>query len=677
MKTLELLKRAAGKSPRYLAKRASMEMRRALGARRLRRRLERETAALLAHRAGVASLRELWEKSSARALAFTEARRETLRGLYAGRFAREREALDAEVERILAHEFDLLGSGPVRLGPAIDWHLDFKSGYRFPSDVPSGAIDYAQLDRPSDVKVPWELSRGQHLTRLGQAWVVVRDPRAPREFEEEVRSWIAANPPGYGVNWACTMDVALRAVSWVWALALFEDAELSEGFREALLHSLHQHGVWIPEHLEVGEVNGNHFLSDALGMIALGTAFDATPEGRRWRDEGSRLFEEEILRQTTPDGAGIEGSVPYHRLVLELFLVGRRFLEAAGRPPGAAFDERLARMLDFVEAYVTPEGLSPVVGDADDGRALVLGKEDPRDHRALLSTGAVLFGRGSFRERAGKLREDTVWLLGPESAAAFDALGPAPAASTRGFPDAGFFVLRSPGQYVFVDAGPVGFKGRGGHGHNDCLSFEWHAFGRPVLTDSGAFVYTASPEWRNRFRSTAFHNTIRVDGEEINRFPSDLALWSLRNDAVPLDVVLTAGEAEDTLVAAHTGYRRLADPATVSRTFSFDRAKARLVLRDRITGAAAHRLEFFFHAAPGGTGDTSAGGGVLLRWAGGLRARITPRRVKTVSWRREPGWFSPSYGVRIERETWIASFEAPLPFEAEWELTALLDDSPS
>lgn len=670
MKILELLKRAAGKSPGYLVKRAILELRRALGAKRLRRRLEGETATLLARRAGVASLRELWEKGSARGLSLTEAERETLRGLYATRFSGERERLLSELGRILAHEFDLLGSGPVRMGPTIDWHLDFKSGHRFPADVPSQSIDYAQLDRPNDVKVPWELSRGQHLTRLGQVWVVTRDVRAPREFEAQVRSWIEANPPGYGVNWACTMDVALRAVSWVWALALFEDAGFSEGFRETLLHSLYQHGVWIPEHLEFGEVNGNHFLSDALGMIALGTVFDAIPEGRRWRDEGARLFEEEILQQTTPDGAGIEGSVPYHRLVLELFLVGRRFFQAAGSPPSAVFDERLTRMLEFAEAYVTPEGLSPVVGDADDGRALVLGREDVRDHRALLSTGAVLFGRGSFRERAGKLREDTLWLLGPGSVAIFDTLADSPASGTRGFADAGFFVLRSAAQYVFVDAGPVGFKGRGGHGHNDCLSFEWHASGRPVLTDSGAFVYTASPEWRNRFRATAFHNTIRVDGEEINRFPSGLALWSLRNDAVPLDVVLTAGEREDTLVAAHTGYRRLADPVTVARTFSLDRTRARLVLRDRIVGAAPHRLEFFFHAAPGGTGEANANGGVRLRWAGGLEVRITPRAEKAVSWRREAGWFSPSYGIRIERESWVASVEAPLPFEAEWELVA-------
>lgn len=669
MRILDLLKRAAGKSPSYLVKRAGVELGRALGGRRLRRRLESETAPMLAHRAGAVSLRQIWEKSSASALAFTEPQRTALRGLYDTRFAAEKGRLTAEFERILAHEFDLLGSGPVRMGATIDWHLDFKSGHRFPADVLSQSIDYAQLDRPSDVKVPWELSRGQHLTRLGQAWVLTRDARAPREFEEEVRSWIAANPPGYGVNWACTMDVALRAVSWIWALALFADAEFSEGFRETLLHSLHQHGVWIPGHLEIGEVNGNHFLSDVLGMIALGCAFDATPEGRRWKDEGARLFEREILQQSTPDGCGIEGSVPYHRLVLELLLVGRRFLTAAGSSPSPAFDARLGRMFEFVEAYVTPEGLSPVVGDADDGRALVLGREDVRDHRALLSTGAVLFRRGSFRARAEALREDTLWLLGPEAVEIFDGIEEWPPAGTVGFPDAGFFVLRSAAQYVFVDAGPVGFKGRGGHGHNDCLSFEWHAYGRPLLTDSGAFVYTASPEWRNRFRSTAFHNTIRVDDEEINRFPSALALWSLRNDAVPFGVELTRTDTAHHLVASHSGYRRLADPVTVTRQLAVDQSGACLSMEDRLQGEGEHLVEFFFHAAPEGRGR-EADGSLVLEWPNGMSVLVSARGRAQLSWERREGWFSPSYGVKLPRETWVASARTPLPFDVKWELAA-------
>jgi hypothetical protein len=519
------------------------------------------------------------------------------------------------------------------------------------------------------VKVPWELARGRHLVRLAQAWVLDGDPRLPHEFEAEVRSFLRANPPGFGVNWACTMDVALRAVSWIWALALFEGAPFGAGFREEVLLGLWRHGLWIPENLEIGEVNGNHVLSDALGMVALGAAFDATPDGRRWRDEGTRILEREILGQSTPDGAGIEGSVPYHRLVVELFLAGRGFLGAAGALPGAGFDERLAAMLRFAAACVTPEGLSPVVGDSDDGRALGLGGADARDLRGVLSTGAVLFGDGALKMGAGRLREETVWLLGPASAAAYDALASAPAGESGAFPDGGYFAFRAPDHWAFVDAGPVGFRGRGGHGHNDVLSFEWHAHGRPVLTDSGAFVYTASPDWRNRFRSTAFHNGIGVDGEEINRFPSPHALWSLRNDAVPRGVAFARGTDADTLEAAHTGYRRLQDPVTVSRRFRFDRTRARLSVTDRLDGRALHRVEFFFHAAPGLAGRLE--GSVLVLGApDGFRAAVAPAPGPALSWERRDGWFSPSYGVKIARETWVASARVSLPFEVDWEMTA-------
>src|SRR4030095_12044328 len=98
---------------------------------------------------------------------------------------------------------------------------------------------------------------------------------------------------------------------------------------------------------------------------------------------------------------------------------------------------------------------------------------------------------------------------------AFDAL-PAPesAPASTAFPDGGFFVLRSDRAHVIVDCGEVGMHGRGGHGHNDILGFELWLNGHPVVTDCGAYLYTASREWRNAFRSTAFHNARQSDRAE-------------------------------------------------------------------------------------------------------------------------------------------------------------------
>src|SRR5882672_203931 len=129
----------------------------------------------------------------------------------------------ASADASLRHEFDLLGSGPVSLGESLPWHTDFKTNRQWPVAYCTD-IEYNELDRPSDVKVPWELSRCQHFTRLGQAYWLTGDERYAREFVAETSDWIARNPWGHGVNWACAMDVALRAVSWIWAFYFCGDS---------------------------------------------------------------------------------------------------------------------------------------------------------------------------------------------------------------------------------------------------------------------------------------------------------------------------------------------------------------------------------------------------------------------------------------------------------------------
>ena len=667
MTPLSLLQRASGKSPAYVARRAFEEAGRRIRGPVLRRRIASRDLSRLAAEAGARSLEEMWRGRPP--VCGSEADLARIGELHASRLPDARRRLSDAVERLLLGEVDLLGSGPVRLPEPVDWHRDFKSGARWPL-VPAERIDPQGLPEPADVKVPWELSRCGALVVLARGWVVLRDRRCAEAAGRRLAGWLDANPPGMGVNWASAMDAALRAVSWTWMLALTAGAPLPEGLRERTLASLHAHGLWIEANLERGEVRGNHFVAGALGLACVGYLFAGTTEGERWRAAGARFLHEEIALQVGEDGVDFEGSVPYHRLVLEMFLVGMRLMELSGVAVSAAFRGRIIAMLEFVRAYVTPDGLSPVVGDADDGRALALGEADLRDHRALLSTGAVLFRRADLKAAAGGFREDSLWLLGPD---ALDAWGALPAAAdeatSRGFPEAGFYVLRSPSQYLFVDAGPVGTRGLGGHGHNDCLSFEWHAEGKPLLTDSGTFVYTASRAERNAFRSTAYHNAIRVDGEEINRFASPLALFALRDDARPRDVRASLDGPAPSLEASHTGYLRLADPVLVTRRFALaeEGGKRTLSIRDRLDGAGTHVVEIFFHAAPGARAVRSPDGSAAFEWEDGRRLSI--RSDAEVEWTAGEGWFSPSYGVRIARPFWVASTRRKLPWTIGWSLS--------
>jgi hypothetical protein len=467
-------RRAAKKSPRELAVRIKE-----LGQKRAQRPWSRVYPHLLTtwavvRASGARSVNELWETASRRPFFVSPSDRDAWSKAFRARYPGEAEAIVAAAERVLRHEFDLLGSGGTALGSPLPWHTDFKTGRTWAMTY-APELEYDELDRPTDVKVPWELSRSQHFTTLGQAYWLTGDDRYAKEFVEEITDWIARNPWSYGVNWICAMDVALRAISWIWGFYFLADAApcASPAFRGAFLRALHLHGDYIASHLERADVNGNHFLSDAAGLIFLGLFFRTAASGRRWLAIGREIVDTELFKQTSADGVDYEKSTAYHRLVLELFLTSALLLERHGEGMRQAWLVRLEKMFEFVEAYIKPDGTIPLVGDADNGRVQKLGMQPLNDHRYLLALGAVLFDRADFKQSAGCFRDEAFWLLGPDGAASFDAIEPSGAAiASRAFDDGGFYVLRSDRAHVFVDCGEVGMLGRGGHGHNDITSVE-------------------------------------------------------------------------------------------------------------------------------------------------------------------------------------------------------------
>jgi len=341
-----------------------------------------------------------------------------------------------------------------------------------------------------------------------------------------------------------------------------------------------------------------------------------------------------------------------------LFLTSYLLLERHGETVPAPQLERLARMIEFVAAYTKPNGLAPLIGDADDGRVQKLGGQALNDHRYLVSTGAVRFARADFKRAAGSFAEETFWLLGPDAGTSFDRLPDAAAPSSIAFPQGGFFVLRSATTHAVIDCGEVGMRGRGGHGHNDILSFELFINGMNVVTDSGAYIYTASREWRNRFRSTAFHNVAQVEDEEINRFVGADALWQLHDDARPLGVQWDSSGRGAYFGGSHNGYQRLLPPVFVRREMLMD-TSGRVVVRDWIDGDGTRRLTWRFHLDPAVTPEIVDD---TVRFSDGVReAWMTFADGLGRTVRIEPAWVSPSYGVRQPSRVLVIERTIPLP----------------
>jgi hypothetical protein len=669
-------KRALRKSPRYLAAR---------GVEAIRTRAQRPwsavlpkliTARTLLRESGAADVDELWNALAARPFFLSPDARTSWTDVFKREYPALCERIVADADRSLRHEFDLLGSGPVELGDRIPWLTDFKTGKTWPIQY-CRQIEYNELDRPTDVKVPWELSRCQHFVRLGQAYWFTSDDRYAREFVAEIRAWVDANPYAWSVNWACAMDVALRAISWIWGFYFFAGADAcrSPEFRSLFLQSLYLHGQFVSTNLERSDVNGNHYLCDGAGLAFLGCFFGATPRGRKWRAMGRDLVVSEIFNQTTPDGVDFEQSTAYHRLVLEAFMTSYLLLEKHGEPIAIEVWTRLERMCEFVEAYTKPNGLAPLVGDADDGRVQMLGTQAIGDHRYLLSNAAVKFQRPDFKGRAGCFADESFWTWGPDGIERFREMSTAAIAGSPtsiGFPDGGFYILRSRDAHVFIDCGEVGMRGRGGHGHNDILSFELFLNGMNVVTDCGAYLYTASREWRNAFRSTAFHNGVQVDDEEVNRFISPDSLWQLQYDAHPVDAVLTRRPRVDWFSGSHDGYERLTYPVAHTRECVLDREHPRVLVRDSLTGTGWRQLTWRFHLDPAIAPERD---GRTVRLSNGLRTvwLIPQQSAADMHFDITDGWVSPSYGVRVPTKVLVWRTRATLPLTASF----LFAESPS
>jgi hypothetical protein len=642
-RAVQLLRGALGKPPSVIARRVAYEATAQAERYLAPWRAARFDRSQLLEATGDADLDTLWQRLAARPYPAqtSDVDAHAHRALCPGD---ERLILAAAADA-LAHRVKLLGPEPVELGAEIDWSRDFKSGVAWPRRYMRD-ITLVNPDDDSDVKAPWELSRLQWLMPAGQAYLLAGEERYAEAVRATLESWIAANPYAQSVNWSCAMEAALRVLSWTWFFRVFHASRswADRRFRERFLCALFLHGDFTERHLEISDVNGNHCTADAAGLVFAGLFFGQGADAGRWLDRGWSLLCDELPRQVYPDGVDFEASVAYHRLVAELFLLPALYRRACSLDVPDGYRERLIAMARFSAAYSRTDGTSPLWGDADDARALPLGRQELTDHRYLVGLVGAAFGVQALVNASAGSRGEAFWLLGPSAAGALPASAtpPQPPGSTA-FPDGGFYVMRNAIDHVFVDCGPVGLAGLGGHGHNDCLAFEAALDGVQLVRDCGLLVYTASFAERNRFRSTASHNTPRVDGQEINRIDPK-RLWTFENDARPRLLTFETGPERDRFGGSHTGYSRLAQPVTPIRFIELDHREHALLVHDSFEGTGHHQLEVPLHLAPGVEAALRAPGQVELR-ASGRRFALTWDPHQAWALVIGAGRVAPSYGV--------------------------------
>jgi hypothetical protein len=236
----------------------------------------------------------------------------------------------------------------------IDWQLDFRSGYRWSERTHFLDLRYGRV-LGADVKIPWELARMQHLAQLALAYrrAAAGAPGflAPALYRDAMRSqtldFIATNPPRFGVNWACAMDVAIRAVNILIALDLFLDAgaAFDSAFLDLVRRSVAEHGRHVLANLEWAHTGrGNHYLADIVGLLFVAAYLPRMPETDAWFEFAAREFIAEGAGQFLADGGYGESSTGYHRLGGELLAFGIAVLLGVDEDEARIFERPQARL---------------------------------------------------------------------------------------------------------------------------------------------------------------------------------------------------------------------------------------------------------------------------------------------------------------------------------------------
>ncbi|MBD2867222.1 heparinase II/III family protein [Paenibacillus arenilitoris] len=463
-----------------------------------------------------------------------------------------------------------------------------------------------------DKEFTWGVNRFKHLRSLGIAFACTGDEKYAAKAWEHVSGWIASQSCPWGLPaeeltyfqrpgpWRL-LETGLRLRQWVYAYHFFRGtASWSRAAESLFLESVKEHANFLAKYPASIEIN--HSIMHMIGLLSAGLTFPSWKESEAWIRVAVDRLESCIRAQVLPDGAHAELTPHYHMVSLELFVDCAVMLRKRGLSFSDEYERILAGMARFSRCMTRQDGSMAPFADSY--------ANQPPD----LNAAALYYDKRDW------LLPDQVheqyWTVGPDSIERLMAAGEAvetgkleagngtegDAGPAFAFPSAGYYGIGNGEQRMIFDAAALG----GPHGHADALSFEWCAFGQPLLVDPGTYTYMETP-WRRYFKSTAAHNTVLVDGQDQSPYLRTQR-WGTPEAAVKL---IAWDPAKPFLCAEHDGY---AIRGVIHRRAVWLLESGEWVVIDKLTGTGAHTFQHRLHSRmlhwhmtkQGQTGDAGA-----------------------------------------------------------------------
>jgi hypothetical protein len=513
-------------------------------------------------------------------------------------------SIRAAADMVLSGHWNIFAMKEAYLGFPPDWNRDPKTGTAAPLSF-GKEIDYRNNEIVGDIKYLWEPSRHLQLVTILLAWRSTGERRYLNAGRDLLQSWFDQCSYPNGVHWTSSLELAIRILNWAcaWHLLGGRDSPVFQGadgerFLRRWLDSIYQHCHFINGNLSKHSSANNHLFGEYMGLFVASVTWPCWKQSAKWQAIAVVGLEEEAIQQNAKDGVNKEQAVYYQHEVMDMMIVCHLVANANGIQFSSCFMERLNSMAEFISAIMNVKGTVPMIGDADDAIMVRLSFEQEwSPYRSLLGSCALLFERSDYKRKAWKLDDKNRWLFGEEGIDIWDRMPNHDRPPKMSFPEGGYYLLGSQFGTAYevkavIDCAPLGYLSIAAHGHADALAFTLNVSGEEVLIDPGTYAYHTQKKWRDYFRSTAAHNTVRIDEVDQSEIGGNF-MWLRKAEATIVSHSPTG--AVQVFEGEHNGYRRLGDPVVHRRRITYYQETGRFIVTDMIDCAERHFVEIFWH----------------------------------------------------------------------------------
>ena len=479
-----------------------------------------------------------------------------------------------------------------------------------------------------DNELRWQLHRHKWFTPMGKAYRLTKDEKYAEEWALQFADWIRKNPlveipkdlyemqdeatgEAENVRFAWRpLEASHRLADQINQFVLFlPSPAFTPEFLTQFLANYHKHALHVMRNYSA---QGNHLLFEAQRVLYAGAFFPEFKDAAEWRKSGIGILNREIKKQVYPDGGQYELDLHYHPACINIFCKALRMADVNGfrQEFPQSYADTIESMIVFYMNLCYPDYTNPCFSDAK---------------------------RGNPKTEQGYYKE---WLkLFPDNAqiryfATGGKEGTAPQNLSKGFLDSGFFAFRNgwntDATVMVIKAGPKGEW----HSQPDNGTFELWSHGKNLFPDSGSFVYEGNEEvtrLRNWFRRTASHNTLTLDGRNLEKRNSITRKWQPEGD---VQCLVTENESYEGLTHRRTFY-------FVDNTY--------FVIVDEASGDAAGTVNLHYGLCDGEMAIDKQHSSLVSAFEGDVQVKLQCFAPEQTEMKEEEGWYSTAYRQRTER----------------------------